>query len=83
MSTYMLNPLLPALATLKVNEVLRKDIANQHHRHCATPTQANRMLTVLSKLFTLEELWHLRPDVSTHCRHVLNCKKNEHQRYLV
>ena len=46
----------PALGTFKVNEVLRKDIANLHYRHRDTPIQANRMLSVLSKLFNLAEL---------------------------
>ena len=72
----------PALGTFKVNEVLRKDIANLHYRHRATPTQANRMLAVLSKLFNLAELWGLRPDGSNPCRHVPKYKENKRERYL-
>lgn len=72
----------PALGTFKVNEVLRKDMANLHYRHRATPTQANRMLAVLSKLFNLAELWGLRPDGSNPCRHVPKYKENKRERYL-
>ena len=60
----------PALGTFKVTEVLRKDIANLHYRHRDTPIQANRMLSVLSKMFNLAELWGLRPDGTNPCRHV-------------
>ncbi|MEN8949926.1 site-specific integrase [Planktotalea arctica] len=72
----------PALGTFKVNEVLRKDIANLHYRHRDTPIQANRMLSVLSKLFNLAELWGLRPDGSNPCRHVPKYKENKRERYL-
>ena len=72
----------PALGTFKVTEVLRKDIANLHYRHRDTPIQANRMLSVLSKMFNLAELWGLRPDGTNPCRHVPKYKENKLERYL-
>ena len=65
-----------------MNEVLRKDIANQHYRHRAMPTQANRMLTVLSKMFNMAELWSLHPDGINPCRYVPKHQENKRERYL-
>ena len=72
----------PALGTFKVAEVLRKDIADMHYRHRATPIQANRMLSVLSKMFNMAEMWGLRPDGSNPCRHVPKYKENRRERFL-
>ena len=72
----------PALGMFKVTDVLRKDIANLHYRHRDTPIQANRMLSVLSKMFNLAELWGLRPDGTNPCRHVPKYKENKLERYL-
>ena len=72
----------PAIGTFKVTEVLRKDIANLHYRHRDTPIQANRMLSVLSKMFNMAELWGLRPDGTNPCRHVPKYKENKRERYL-
>lgn len=72
----------PAIGTFKVTDVLRKDIANLHYRHRETPIQANRMLSVLSKMFNMAELWGLRPDGTYPCRHVPKYKENKRERYL-
>ncbi len=48
----------PALDELRVSEVERKDIAKLH---LDKPYQANRALCVLSKMFSIAEVWGLRP----------------------
>jgi integrase len=72
----------PVLGTFKVAEVMRKDIADLHYRHRATPIQANRMLSVLSKMFNMAEMWGLRPDGTNPCRHVPKYKENRRERFL-
>lgn len=72
----------PALGRFKVADVARKDIANLHYAHRETPIQANRMLSVLSKLFNMAELWGLRLDGTNPCRHVPKYKENKRERYL-
>lgn len=72
----------PAIGTFKVTDVLRKDIANLHYRYRETPIQANRMLSVLSKMFNMAEMWGLRPDGTNPCRHVPKYKENKRERYL-
>ena len=47
-----------------------------------TPYQANRTLGVLSKMFSLAELWELRPDGSNPCRHVKRFKEEKRERFL-
>ncbi len=63
----------PKVGARKVIDIERKDIAELHHSLNHIPYQANRTLGVLSKMFTLAEVWGLRPDGSNPC---LNVKKN-------
>lgn len=56
--------IVPALGTRKILDVERRDIAELHHKWRHTPYQANRTLSVASKMFNLAELWGLRPDGS-------------------
>ncbi|MCY4460180.1 MAG: hypothetical protein OXC26_07255 [Albidovulum sp.] len=51
----------PALGEIRVSEVERKDIAKLHHDMRDKRYQANRVLCVLSKMFSLAEVWGLRP----------------------
>ena len=46
------------------------------------PYQANRTLGVLSKIFSLAEVWGLRPDGSNPCRHVKRYKERNRERFL-
>jgi hypothetical protein len=47
----------PAIGRLAVSAVTRGDISALHHRHRDTPRQANLMLSILSKMFNLAEVW--------------------------
>jgi hypothetical protein len=62
--------LLPSMGTLKVHEVERADILALMKRLEKTPTQANRILACVRKMFNLAELWGYRPDGTNPCRHV-------------
>ena len=56
--------ILPALGRHRVTEVTRADIAKVHHDLRHIPYEANRCLEVMSKMFSLAEMWGLRPDGS-------------------
>ena len=70
------------LGSRKVAQVQRSDIAELHHGLRDTPYQANRTLGVLSKMFSLAELWGLRPDGSNPCLHVKRYKEEKRERFL-
>ena len=72
----------PAIGEMRISEVERKDIAKLHFDMRDKPYQANRTLGVLSKMFSLAEVWGLRPDGSNPCRHVKRYKENKRERFL-
>ena len=74
--------LLPALGTRKLTDVTRADVARLHHDIRRTPTQANRVLSLLSRMMNMAEKWGLRPDGSNPCRHVEKFKEAKRERYL-
>ena len=53
-----------------MNEVTRADVAKFHHDLRHIPYQANRCLEIISKMFSLAEMWGLRPDGSNPRKHV-------------
>jgi integrase len=73
---------IPTLGRRKVADVNRAEVARLHHAHRETPYQANRTLAVLSKLFTLAEVWGLRPDGSNPCRHIEKYGEKKRERML-
>ena len=72
----------PRTGKLRVPDVQRSNIAALHHDLRETPYQANRTLGVLSKMFSLAELWELRPDGTNPCRHVKRFKEDKRERFL-
>jgi integrase len=73
---------LPALGKRKVADVTRADIAKFQHDNRAAPYQANLVLAILSKMFSLAEVWGLRPDGSNPCRHVERFPERKRERML-
>jgi integrase len=74
--------ILPAIGRMKVADVTKADIAQFHHELRHIPYQANRNLEVISKMFTLAELWGLRPDGSNPRRHIKKYPEQKRERYL-
>ena len=72
----------PAIGEMRIAEVERKDIAKLHFDLRDKSYQANRTLGVLSKMFSLAEIWGLRPDGSNPCRHVKRDNENKRERFL-
>lgn len=73
---------LPALGHLKVQDVSRANVAQLHHGMRSTPGAANRVLSLLSKMFNLAERWGLRPDHTNPCRHVERYAERKMERFL-
>jgi integrase len=73
---------LPALGKKKIAMVTRADIAALHHTMHATPGAANRVLALLSKMFTLAEQWGLRPEGSNPVRHIERYRERRFERFL-
>ncbi len=82
--------ILPEIGSRRVVNVTRQDIARLHHSagrsrrspKRKTPYQGNRVLAVLSMMFTLAERWGLRPDGSNPCRHVEKFRERPRERML-
>ncbi len=72
----------PKIGSRTATDIQRSDIAELHHAMRAAPYQANRTLSVLSKMFNLAELWGVRPDGSNPCRHVARYKERPRERFL-
>lgn len=76
------NHLRPALGRIKVQDVTRADISKFHGSLRPTPYQANRALALLSKAFSLAEVWGLRPDSSNPCMRVQRFEEKARERFL-
>ena len=72
----------PRFGERLVSDIQRRDIAALHHDMRSTPYQANRTVGVLSKMFSLAELWGLRPDRTNPCLHVKRHKEEQRERFL-
>lgn len=72
----------PSLGEMKVEDVKPKDVHELHHKLSASPIQANRTMAVLSKMFTLSELWGIRPQNSNPCHLIQKMPENRRERFL-
>lgn len=54
--------IVPALGNKTLDTVTRADVARLHHSLRETPTQANRVLSVLSRLFAVAGKWGYAPE---------------------
>ncbi len=72
----------PNLGDLKAGEVTRQDILRLHYKLRVTPTAANRVQALLSKMFELAEAWGIRPEASNPCRRVPKYTERSRDRFL-
>lgn len=84
---------LPTLGNHRVTDIDRGDVTDLFHeigrkqvdfggKQVGGETQANRALSLLSKLFNLAERWGIRPDGTNPCRHVERYRETKRERYL-
>lgn len=77
------NHVLPALASRKVAEVTHTEIVRLHQKIGSTHTgAANRVLSLVSKMFALAERWGLRSPGTNPAKHVQRFKERKIERYL-
>jgi integrase len=72
----------PALGKLKVAEVSRTDVSRLHSGLSDRQVTGNRALAILSKVFSLAEVWGYRPDNSNPCKRVEKFKETPRERFL-
>lgn len=73
---------IPTIGTLSVADISRADIAKLHHSQKDTPYQANRLLAVLSKMFSWAERNGYRAEGTNPCKHVDRYPEQGRERYL-
>lgn len=74
--------ILPNLGTRKVAEITYKNIHALHLKMKDIPTQANRTVSLLSKIFSMCERWELREGASNPCTQIERYKEKRRVRYL-
>ena len=74
--------LLPALGGVRLGQVGRERVADLHYRLHKTPTMANKVLDLLSRLFNMAELWGIAPEGENPCRFVRKYKERSRERFL-
>lgn len=72
----------PKLGKMRIQAVTRRDIAELHSSLGDRPYQANRVLSIISKMFNLAEVWGLRADGSNPTRHVPKYPEKRRERFL-
>ncbi len=71
----------PAMGAMKAAGVTRQDVAKLHRALGDTPRMANTVLSVLSKMFNLAEVWGMRPDGSNPVRLIKRYPENRRERF--
>ena len=72
----------PALGKLLVADIEPDDIARLHHKMQHSPISANRVRSLLSKMFALAEVWDLRPANSNPVRGIDRFKERSRDRLM-
>lgn len=72
----------PSLGALKTISVTHKDIVQFHLSMKKTPVQANRIVALVSKMFSLAESWNLRPPHSNPVKGLQKYKEEQKERFL-
>jgi hypothetical protein len=72
----------PEFGLLKVAAVTRQDVYKFHAAEVHRPRQANLILAVLSKAFSLAEVWEMRPEGSNPCRKINRYPERHRERFL-
>ena len=72
----------PHLGQTKVADVTRSDISGLMKKMSKFPTNANRVLSAVRKMFNMAEVWGMRPDGSNPYRHVSKFPEREKTRLI-
>jgi integrase len=80
---FIAQEILPSLGSKRIDAVTASDISRLFHRIGKDhPTKANRVRAILSKLFSLSEVWGMRPQNSNPVKFTAKYKEKERHRDL-
>ena len=74
--------LLPAFGARPLGTIGREEVAALQYRLHKTPTMANRVVDLLSRLVNMAEAWGVAPDGGNPCRFVQKYKERSCERFL-
>ena len=74
--------IVPALGTMAVKDVRSKDVIALHDRLRNTPSMANHVVAMLSKMFSLAETWDVVPRGRNPCKAVSHYREQPRERFL-
>ena len=74
--------IVPALGTMPVKDVRSKHVIELHQRLRDTPSMANHVVAMLSKMFSLAETWELVPHGRNPCKAVSHYREQSRERFL-
>ncbi len=72
----------PRLGSMKAASVTANDVSKLHRSMADTPRQANVVLSIISKIFNLAEVWGLRPRHSNPVFGIERYAETERERFL-
>ena len=75
--------LIPRLGSCHLADVECGDIVPLHHELGVTSFRANRTVSVLSRICTLNEVWRVRPEGSNLSRHVKRFREEERELFFL
>lgn len=74
--------LLPAFGARPLGSIGREEVAALQYRLHKTPSMANRVIDMLSRLFNMAEAWGVAPEGGNPCRFVKKYKERSCERFL-
>ena len=74
--------IVPALGAMAVKDVRSSHVIELHDRMRDTPSMANHVVSMLSKMFSLAETWELVPRGRNPCRMVRHYREQARERFL-
>ena len=74
--------LLPVFGSRALGTIGREEVAALQYRLHNTPTMANRVVDMLSRLFNMAEAWGVAPEGGNPCRFVKKYKERSCERFL-
>ena len=74
--------IVPALGTMPVKDVRSKHVIELHQRLRDTPSMANHIVAMLSKMFSLAQTWELVPHGRNPCKAVSHYREQSRERFL-
>lgn len=76
------NHLLPRFASHRLDSITRQDVAKLKAKLADRPSSANRVLALLSHMYTMASAWGVLPDGMNPTRTISKFKENKRERFL-